>query len=226
MEDYHKDLAPLTPNQTTTTPRIPQNKPEKKSPMEEESFNCHLCKKQAGKKPWKYTKSSLQKHIEMVHEGKNPAVLSSPVVQAPATPVSYAQIVSKNIVSKENVGDKKVPKPKVSENIAVDESKSKKINEAEPRKYRRSANMSQTSGENQNPLQEVKQNSKSDRDSEKKPGLKQTNNSLKNKSATKTTKNSGKRKREVLKENTDTRVRLSLENPNLYPCLFLAYFFP
>ena len=127
MEDYHKDLAPLTPNQTTTTPRIPQNKPEKKSPMEEESFNCHLCKKQAGKKPWKYTKSSLQKHIEMVHEGKNPAVLSSPVVQAPATPVSYAQIVSKNIVSKDNVVDKKVSKPKVSENITVDESKSKKI---------------------------------------------------------------------------------------------------
>ena len=90
MEDYHKDLAPLTPNQTPTTPRIPQNKPEKKSPMEEESFNCHLCKKQVGKKPWKYTKSSLQKHIEMVHEGKNPAVLSSPVVQAPK-----GQLISK-----------------------------------------------------------------------------------------------------------------------------------
>ena len=127
MEDYHKDLAPLTPNQTQTTPRIPQNKPEKKSPMEEESFNCHLCKKQGNKKPWKYTKSSLQKHIQMVHEGKNPAVLSNCVVQAPATPVSYAQIVSKNIVSKENVIDKKVSKPKVSENNTVDESKSNKI---------------------------------------------------------------------------------------------------
>ena len=127
MEDYHKDLAPLTPNQTPTTPQIPQNKPEKKSPIEEETYNCHLCKKQGGKKPWKYTKSSLKKHIEMVHEGKNPSLLYSPVVQSPATPMSYAQIVSKNIVSKENVVDKKVSKPKVSENITVDESKSKKI---------------------------------------------------------------------------------------------------
>ena len=125
MEDYHKDLAPLT--QTPSTPQIPQNKPEKKSPIEEETYNCHLCKKQGSKKPWKYTKSSLQKHIEMVHERKNPVSSSSPVVQAPATPVSYAQIVSKNIVSKENAVDKKVSKPKVAENIAVDESKSKKI---------------------------------------------------------------------------------------------------
>merc|ERR1712166_925702 len=46
------------------------------------------------------------------------------------------------------------------------------IDEAEPRKSRRSANTSLTSGENQNPLQEVGQTSKFDRDSGVKPGLK------------------------------------------------------
>ena len=85
---------------------------------------------------------------------------------------------------------------KENEKVAAVDIK-QEINEAEPRKSRRSANTSLTSGENQNPLQEVGQTSKSNRDSGKKPGLKQTNNSLKKESATKTTKtkNSAKRKR-------------------------------
>ena len=83
---------------------------------------------------------------------------------------------------------------KENEKVAAVDIK-QEINEAEPRKSRRSANTSLTSGENQNPLQEVGQTSKPDRNSEMKPGLKQTKNSLNKKSATKTTKNSGKRKR-------------------------------
>ena len=83
---------------------------------------------------------------------------------------------------------------KENEKVAAVDIK-QEINEAEPRKSRRSANTSLTSGEKQNPLQEVGWNSKPDRDSGVKPGLKQTNNSLKKESATKTTKNSGKRKR-------------------------------
>ena len=83
---------------------------------------------------------------------------------------------------------------KENEKVAAVEIK-QEINEAELRKSRRSANTSLTSGENQNPLQEVGQTSKSDGDSGVKPGLKQTNNSLKKEIATKTTKNSGKRKR-------------------------------
>ena len=83
------------------------------------------------------------------------------------------------------------------ENEKVDAFEIKQeINETKPHKSRRSANTSLTSGENQNPLQEVGQTSKSDKDSGVKPGLKQTNNSLKKENATvKTTKNSGKRKR-------------------------------
>ena len=83
---------------------------------------------------------------------------------------------------------------KENEKVAAVDIK-QEINEAEPRKSRRSANTSLTSGENQNPLQEVGLTSKSNRDSGKKSGLKQTNNSLKKESATKTTKNNGKRKR-------------------------------
>ena len=83
---------------------------------------------------------------------------------------------------------------KENEKVAAVEIK-QEINEAEPRKSRRSGNTSLTSGGNQNPLQEVGQTSKPDRNSEMKPGLKQTKNSLNKKSATKTTKNSGKRKR-------------------------------
>ena len=82
------------------------------------------------------------------------------------------------------------------ENEKVDAVETKQeIDETEPRKSRRSANTSLTSGEKQTPLQEVGRNSKPDRDSGVKPGLKQTNNSLKKETATKTTKNSGKRKR-------------------------------
>ena len=136
-----------------------------------------------------------------------------------------------------------------NEKVAAVEIK-QEINEAVPRKSRRSANTSLTSGEKQNPLQEAGRNSKPNRDSGVRHGLKQTNNSLKKESATKTTKNSGKRKREVLEENagddnviddittsdenepskarsgietnTATRVRLSLENPNLYAYLFFS----
>ena len=85
---------------------------------------------------------------------------------------------------------------KENEKVAAVDIK-QETNEAEPRKSRRSANTSLTSGEKQNPLQEVEWNSKPDRDSGVKPGLKQTNSSLKKESATKTTKtkNSAKRKR-------------------------------
>ena len=83
---------------------------------------------------------------------------------------------------------------KENEKVAAVEIK-QGINEAQPRKSRRSGNTSLTSGENQKPLQEVGQTFKPDRDSGKKTGLKQTNNSLKKESLAKTTKNSGKRKR-------------------------------
>ena len=96
--------------------------------------------------------------------------------------------------SGKKTGLKQKDADKENEKIAADEIK-QEINETEPRKSRRSANTSLTKGENQSPLQEVGRNSKPDRDSGVKPGLKQTNNSLKKDSATKTTKNSGKRKR-------------------------------
>ena len=96
--------------------------------------------------------------------------------------------------SGKKTGLKQKDADKENEKVAADEIK-QEINETEPRKSRRSANTSLTKGENQSPLQEVGRNSKPDRDSGVKPGLKQTNNSLKKDSATKTTKNSGKRKR-------------------------------
>ena len=130
-------------------------------------------------------------------------------------------------------------KPGLKQNKENEKVAAVEINEAVPRKSRRSANTSLTSGEKQTPLQEVGRNSKPNRDSRVRPGLKQTNNSLKKEIATKTTKNSGKRKREVLEKNTGdenepskarsgietntaTRVRLSLENPNLYAYLFFS----
>ena len=104
------------------------------------------------------------------------------------------QISKSNRDSGKKPGLKQKVADKENENVAAVETK-QEINEAKPRKSRRSANTSLNCGDNQNPLQEVGQNSKPDRDSGVKPGLKQTNNSLKKESATKTTKNNGKRKR-------------------------------
>ena len=43
-------------------------------------FSCHLCKKNGDEKPWKFTQSSLQKHIDMDHKKKtNEAVVKNKV---------------------------------------------------------------------------------------------------------------------------------------------------
>merc|ERR550534_2984615 len=79
--------------------------------------------------------------------------------------------------SEKKPGLKQKNADKENEKVAAVEIK-QEIDEAQPRKSRQSANTSLTNGENQNPLQELGQTSKSNRDSVKKPGLKQTNNSL------------------------------------------------